>query len=347
MMGEHKPDPAFQDVSAALSAPQPRPRRWLMPSLVVLYAASALAAVFMLARGGPNGTSDRKTRLLGPTERLLAAHRESVGWVVIHGPIYGSSSGRAWERGMEQWNRRIKSLSSRGDVKAIVLDINSPGGSVGAVQELYQAIHRVREENKKPVVALVGDVAASGGYYLAAACDRIVAHPGSLVGSIGVIFNTMDAQQLLAKIGLKTDPVKSGKMKDIGSPARAMTKEERELLQGLIDDAFGQFLQAVSKGRGLPEERIRPLADGRIFSGRQAMQLGLVDQLGDSQDALTLAAKLGGISGKPKVVRDVESFESVLEMLGSDLSGFLRPEAAWLSGLPSLSTGLEYRWTGI
>jgi len=337
MEEEYKPDPPNP----------PGPRRWMMPLLIVFYAVSAVAALFLLWRGaGVEPGSERKPSLL-MTRDFMNSREPGVGWVTIHGPIFDSSSGRAWEHGMEQWNRRIQNLSNRSDVKAIVLDINSPGGSVGAVQELYQTIERVREEKKKPVVTFVGDVAASGGFYLAAASDKIVTHPGSLVGSIGVIFETMNIQQLMAKIGIQANPIKSGKMKDIGSPTRAMTPEERALLQGLINDAYGQFLAAVSKGRNIPIAKLKPLADGRVFSGQQALQLGLIDALGDSQDALMLAGKLAGISGKPKIVRDGESFESVLDLLDSSLSGFLHPEASWIEELkPTASAGLQYRWLG-
>lgn len=347
---EHRQEPQSQNVVTTLKTESSEPRRWRMPLLIALYAVSAVAALFLIWRGagaGPEPTADRHRLSLLTSQRFLASREPGVAWISIHGPIYGSSSGRAWERGMEQWDRRIQTLAARSDVKAIVLDINSPGGSIGAVQELYRTIQRVREEKKKPVVAMVGDVAASGGYWLAVGSDKIVAHPGSLVGSIGVIFETMNFEKLMMKIGVKTSPIKSGKMKDIGSPTRPMTLAERKLLQVLIDDAYGQFLDVVSEGRKIPIDKLKPLADGRVFSGRQALQLGLVDVLGDNQDALMLAGKLAGISGKPRIVRETESFESVMEMLDTSLSRFLHPEASLLEGLkPMAFGGLEYRWVG-
>ncbi|MBI3547678.1 MAG: signal peptide peptidase SppA [Elusimicrobia bacterium] len=337
------PAPAVESTSAASRGA----RRGLLGVLAVLYACSIAAAMVLLLRGGGPGGQDGKSFLPG-ARRLLAPSKEGVvGWVPIRGTISGSSSGRPWEKGAEQWAKRVLDLGDKKEVKAIVLDINSPGGSVGAVQEVYQAILRVRNEKKKPVVAVVGDIAASGGYYLAAACDKIVVHPGSLIGSIGVIFNRIEAEPLLKKIGITTEPIKSGKMKDIGSPARPMTKEEKEVLQAIIDDTYGQFLTAVAEGRKMPVDKVRPMADGRIFNGAQALSLGLVDQLGDSRDALLLAGKLGGIPGKPKIMRDSDSFSSVLELIDSRMSDWLRPEATLLRRMEQLSYGtLEYRWTG-
>jgi len=270
-----------------------------------------------------------------------------VGWVSIHGPIYSSESGRPWDKGSENWARKIKAMAETKGVKAIVLDINSPGGSVGAVQELYSQIERVRKEKHIPIVALFGDVAASGGYYIASACDQIVAHPGTLTGSIGVIFETTNLTALFSKIGVKMDPIKSGAHKDIGSPARPMTPEERQIMQDLIMDAYGQFVQAVADGRHLPVETVKPLADGRIFSGTQALTNHLVDQLGDSTDAIELAAKLGHISGKPKVKREGDHFSDLLEMMDSKFSGVLSAQAPEnvLNALKP-KAGLLYMWEG-
>ncbi|MBI5244003.1 MAG: signal peptide peptidase SppA [Elusimicrobia bacterium] len=339
---------AASDLAAAPPpSPEPPPpapprKRRLIWALVILYFAALAAAVVLLIRPskGTGGTPG-----LDPGA-LLAVRKEAVGWVGVSGAIYQSESSGPWGRGSQSIVRRLKNLAERKDVKAIVLDINSPGGSVGAVQEIHSQIERIRREKKKPVVALMGDIAASGGYYLAAGCDRIVAHPGTLTGSIGVIFHVANVEGLFSKLGVKSETVKSGKMKDIGSMTRAMTKEERELLQALIDDAYGQFLKAVSDGRGMPQEVVKPLADGRIFTGAQALESRLVDELGDSQRALELAAKLGKISGKPEVVRDAESFTSLLQLLDGAFGGGALREAAFLRSMrENLSfSGLEYRW---
>lgn len=349
---EHQPDPSLHEIFAPSPspAPAPKPRRWMLPALIGVYALSVLAAFAILLRGAPVSLDAKSAMLRRRGSFLTAAKEPGVAWMPIHGVISESASGRPWEHGMEQWNRHLEALADKPEVRAIVLEINSPGGSVGAVQELYDTIERIRKDKKKPVVTVVGDLAASGGFYLASATDKVVCHPGSLVGSIGVIFETMNAQHLLGKIGVSMNPVKSGKMKDIGSPARAMTPEERKLLQALIDDAYGQFVEAVAKGRNLPVEKVKPLADGRIFSGNQALHLGLVDQLGDSRDAILLAAKLANLPvepGKlPKLYRDGESWESVFEMIDSRL-GDLRPEARLFSMFPPMTEGLQYRWTGL
>lgn len=324
-----------------------RVKRRLMLWLIGLHAAALLAAGVLVLRaknGGPKG-EDGKSKLLA-----LTSAKDSVGWVSIRGPIYASESGKPWERGSEQWAKRIEALAETKGVKAIVLDINSPGGSVGAVQEIYSRILRVKKEHRIPIVALFGDVAASGGYYIASACDKIVAHPGTLTGSIGVIFNVSNMEGLFAKVGYKSDPIKSGKHKDIGSPARPMTAEERKILQDLIDDAYGQFVQAVADGRKLPVDVVKPLADGRIYSGNQALANHLVDQLGDSHDALMLAAQLGGIKDeKPKVRRDSEKITDFLEMietrarlsLGVGPVNIPLPEA-----FSSQAHGMLYMWSG-
>ncbi len=194
----------------------------------------------------------------------------------------------------------LKELGSRGDVKAVIIRINSPGGAVGPSQEIHDAIERLKA--KKPVVASMGTIAASGGFYAAVAANKIVANPGTITGSIGVIIEFVNAQGLLSKLGLKGYVVKSGRFKDVGSPLREMEKDERELLQGVINDVNGQFIDAVAKGRKLDRARVASIADGRIFTGSQALKRGLVDTLGGLTDAIDLAARMGGVKGEPKVI---------------------------------------------
>ena len=162
MEEEHKPEDALHGVFAQLPSQQPKPRRWMLPALVGVYGLSVLAAFAILLRGAPptDAPAGSKSSLLKHGRFLAAAKEPGIGWIPIHGAIYGSASGRPWERGMEQWNKRLQTLADKPEIKAIVLDINSPGGSVGAVQELYSTINRIREEKKKPVVTLVGDLAA-------------------------------------------------------------------------------------------------------------------------------------------------------------------------------------------
>jgi protease-4 len=222
-------------------------------------------------------------------------HRDKVAVLRISGVI----------RDTTELTKAMDALGERSDVKAVVLRINSPGGAVGPSQELYSAVKRL--DAKKAVVASMGSVAASGGYYAASAARRIVANPGTLTGSIGVIVKFITAEDLLHKIGLKGYVVKSGKFKDAGSPMRAMTAEEKALLQNLVNDINAQFISAVAKGRGMKVNEVRKLADGRVFTGAQAKKNGLVDELGDLTRAITLSAGLGGIKGKPYVIYPEEN----------------------------------------
>lgn len=213
----------------------------------------------------------------------------------------------------------LKRFSENPSVKAIVLRIDSPGGGVVPSQEIYDAVRRVRTKNNKAVIASMGSVAASGGYYIAAATDRIVANPGTLTGSIGVIMETANVEGLLQKIGVEGVVIKSGKYKDVGSPLRKMTDEERGLMQTVMDDVHKQFIEAVAEGRSLELTDVQALADGRIFTGRQAKDAKLVDELGNLDDAIQLAADVVGIEGEPKVIEQRRRF-SIRELLESKLS---------------------------
>lgn len=213
----------------------------------------------------------------------------------------------------------LKRFSENPSVKAIVIRIDSPGGGVVPSQEIYDAVKRVRNKNNKAVIASMGSVAASGGYYIAAATDRIVANPGTLTGSIGVIMETANVEGLLQKIGVEGVVVKSGKYKDVGSPLRKMSADERGLLQAVMDDVHKQFIEAVAEGRSIEIRAAQALADGRIFTGRQAKEAKLVDELGDLEDAIELAAEVVGIEGEPKVVEPRRRF-SLREILDSKLS---------------------------
>lgn len=193
-------------------------------------------------------------------------------------------------------------------VKAIVLRIDSPGGGVVPSQEIHDAVLRVRSKQHKTVIASMGSVAASGGYYIAAATDRIMANPGTLTGSIGVIMELANVEGLMKKIGVDSVVVKSGQHKDIGSPFRTMSAEDRRILQSVMDDVHKQFIEAVAEGRSLSVMDVQPIADGRIFTGRQAKAAKLVDELGDLNDAIKLAADLTGMEGEPKVVEPKKRF---------------------------------------
>ncbi len=185
-------------------------------------------------------------------------------------------------------------------VKAIVLRVDSPGGGVGPAQEIYREIIKIRP--KKKIVTSMGSVAASGGYYIACASDRIVANPGTITGSIGVIMQFSNLEELLKKIGVKGVVIKSGEHKDIGSPFREMTPEEKKIMQEVLDNVHEQFIRAVADGRKLDRSKVAEIADGRILTGEQAKQLGLVDEMGNLQDAIEITAKMAGIEGKPTIL---------------------------------------------
>ncbi|MBI4683232.1 MAG: signal peptide peptidase SppA [Nitrospirae bacterium] len=210
----------------------------------------------------------------------------------------------------------LKEYSKDASVKAIVLRVDSPGGAVAPSQEIYEEILKIKG-NKKVVVSM-GSVAASGGYYIAAPADKIVANAGTLTGSIGVIMEIPNVSGLMQKIGMETQVVKSGKHKDIASVFRSLTPEEKQILQTVLDDVHNQFIMAVSDGRRMKFEDIKNIADGRIFTGRMAKNIGLVDELGNLQDAIMLAGKLTGIKGEPQVVSKKEKF-SIFDMIKSQL----------------------------
>lgn len=199
-------------------------------------------------------------------------------------------------------------------VKAIILRIDSPGGGVGPSQEIYREIQKIKSTQKKKIITSMGSVAASGGYYIASASDFIMANPGTITGSIGVLMEFTNIEELFKKIGIKGVVLKSGEHKDIGSPFREMTSEEKKLIQSVIDNVHQQFIQAVVEGRKLDRSKVEPVADGRIMTGEQAKQLGLVDQLGNLQDAIDTAARMVGIEGKPVVLYPKKKF-SLLDLL--------------------------------
>jgi len=204
-----------------------------------------------------------------------------------------------------RWHlEEVERLRENDRIKGVVLRIDSPGGAIAPTQELHRELMRLRQE--KPVVTSMGTIAASGGYYLSCATDWIVSNPGTLTGSVGVIMEFTNLQELFEKIGVGTKTIKSGKFKDIGNPAREMTPEEERLLTEMILDTYEQFVEAVLEGRDLDEDSVRPYFDGRILTGRQALKIGLVDELGNLNDALVKAAELAGLPEVPDQLYEPE-----------------------------------------
>jgi protease-4 len=253
--------------------------------LIVLTAALALGilagvAIWSLSRINPAAL----------TGAFLEIGGGKVGVVEIKGLISDSKPT------LEQ----LRKFSRDQSIRAIVLRINSPGGAVGPSQEILREVEKIR--TRKKVVASLGTVAASGGYYIACGAPVIMASPGTATGSIGVIMNFTNMEQLVKKVGLDIFALKSGSMKDAGSPFRPMTKEDKAFFQHLLDDIHQQFIRDVARNRKLPLEKVRALADGRIWTGEEAKKLGLVDQLGNLYDALDLAGRLAGIKGRVEPV---------------------------------------------
>ena len=255
----------------------------------------------------------------------LSIGRDKIGVVDIYGPITGA----------DKTVRLIEKYAKDSSIKGILVHIDSPGGAVAPSQEIYEALLRARK--KKKVVASMATLAASGGFYIAVGADRIVANPGTITGSIGVIMGFADFRKLMSKLGVESIVIKSGRYKDIGTSARPFTDEDRKMLEGVISDVYMQFVEAVAKQRHLEISQVKKLADGRIFSGRQGKELGLVDQLGTFRDAIKLLASLTGITGEPVLVREHEKFSWLKQILDTRLG--------WLwKNAPLTGPGLYYLW---
>ena len=213
--------------------------------------------------------------------------------------------------------RQFKDFGENNSIKAIILRVNTPGGGVAASQEMYEAVKRVRDSGK-PVVVSIASLGASGGYYTACGGSLIMADPGSLVGSIGVIISLTNFRDLAEKLGISENIIKSGELKDAGNPLRELNEKDRAYFQSIVDDSYDQFLEVVSRERKIDREKLREYADGRVFTGRQAKDIGLVDSLGTFEDAIMTAARMAGIDGEPTIVRKKEKltiFEMALESL--------------------------------
>jgi protease-4 len=211
----------------------------------------------------------------------------------------------------------LQTLADNRSVKAIVLRVDSPGGGVAASQEIFEEVKSIRD-SVKPIVVSMGSMAASGGYYVSCGATRIVANPGTITGSIGVIAMFPNYAKLMGKLGLEMDVIKSGKYKDSGSPFRKMSETDKKYFQGVVDNSFEQFLDVVAKERKLSVSNLKKYADGRVFTGVQALKLGLIDTLGSFEDALSIAAKLGGIAGRPLVV-EARRPQTLADLIFGDL----------------------------
>ena len=248
---------------------------------------------------------------------------KKVGVIKISGPIIAS----------EQINSKLEKFKNRNDISAIVLRIDSPGGLVAPTQEIFEKVKSVRKV--KPVVSSMGTVAASGGYYIALGSDSLIANPGTIVGSIGVIMNYPIATELLDKVGIKFETVKSGGLKDVGSYSREVTEADRRHLNEMVTNMHNQFIAAVEENRDIDRSELIKLADGRVFTGLQSKDLGLVDMLGTFDDAINIAGALGNIKGKPKTIEINKKNNSFFDLFTSNLE---QATNSWFDELPA------YRW---
>ncbi len=278
-------------------------RRDLIIGIIILLAFVGFVFFSVVAILGLGGQHAFEFPMLG----------KRVAIIDVVGPIYSSTD----------VVRQIKKYTEDGSVPAIVLRVNSPGGGVAAAQEIHSQLEKARDEGKVIIVSM-GAVAASGGLYIAMAADTIVANPGTLTGSIGVIFQYPTIQELADKIGVRYEVIKSGTLKDVGSPWHTATEEEIAHLQSVIDDTYEQFVEAVARGRQMDPEEVRPLADGRVFTGRQAFQANLVDVLGDFDDALDIAAEMVGLDTPPKTIKETRRRRATIwDLVGRGLFGLL------------------------
>ena len=272
---------------------------WLI-LLCVVFSGSMLSGIYLIANHGSSLIPARieETTEKGKTKNFFKnPAKEGAAVLKVRGVISESSDSNAFSNRQNASSiaSRIREMADKKEIKGLLLDINSPGGTVAAVQDIYNALNYFRSK-KKPVVALMRDVAASGGFYIAMAADKIVAQPGTLTGSIGVIMQTTNAQELLKKIGVDMGAIKSGNNKDMGAIYKELSPEQKLLLQDLIDETYQQFFEAVKQGRpNIDVNLLKIYADGRIFTGAKAQALGLIDGLGGEEKAKEYLSELTGI----------------------------------------------------
>ena len=298
------PPPAWAQPGPPPTPPPAPPRRDRAAVAVVLFVFGGLFLVFfaflLLAYSAVRGESPRFSG--GPR----------IGVVEVKGEI-GTGGLARNTVDAETTLKVIKRFSDDGDMKAVVVRIDSPGGAVAPSQEIYDELKKLAE--KKIVVCSMGNLAASGGFYIAMACPLIMAEPGTLTGSIGVVSMFPNVKGLAERFNVKLETVKSGKLKDVGNPFRDMTADERAYWQSLIDQVYGQFVAAVAESRELPEDDIRKIADGRVLTGQQAQDLGLIDEIGNFNDAVDTAKERAGLTGEPKLVYPPDERSRFLEEL--------------------------------
>ena len=316
---------------------------------------TVLAAALILP-GCFNGLLLTPTTVGGPVKETIVTDADhcfcfdkialiDVEGLIINAKEGGGILGGASENPVSLFRERLDAAADDKHVKAVVLRINSPGGGVTASDIMYQDLCRFRKQTGKPVVACMMDVAASGGYYLAMGCDRVIAHPTTVTGSIGVIMSLYNATGLATTLGITSVPIKSGPNKDIGNPLRPMSDPERAILQGMVDSFYGQFVEVVVRGRGLPEERVRALADGRVYTGIDAKKLGLVDEVGYLENAIDDARSMACLKDAAVVAYDrCEGYRGSIYAAAPKIPAEVRVKLE-LPGMTGPSgAGFQYLW---
>lgn len=306
--------------------------------VLAVFALIVLLPILALALNKPEG-SDIKGKVVGNS-------LEQIAIIHVDGPIVGGRGGGGlFEEGLagsEVLMERIREAKEDPNVKGVILRINSPGGSAAASQEIGDELDALRESGK-PIVVSMADMAASGGYWLAAKGDKIVANPATITGSIGVIMQMANMEELYEKIGIEPLTIKSGPHKDMGATNRSLTESEEEILQSMVNDIYEQFVEVVVTGRKMDEAKAREVADGRIFTGRQALELGLVDELGNFYRAQEIAKELTGLENPEFVEMTQKSpFSELFHIPGSQSLSFqqiFQSLLLWQGNLESQSTG--------
>ncbi len=313
--------------------------------LLIAFCISAVSGVYLSVK--PSVGCKAKTMTTENSSFSLGngsknKNEPGIAWIKVRGVIAETEDSSPFSRPSSASSiaKRIRDAAKEERVKAIVLDINSPGGTVASVQDIYSEIIRAKEKGKK-VVALFRDVAASGGFYIAMAADQIVAEPGTITGSVGVIMQAGNVVGLFDKLGIQMTPITSGKYKDIGSAYRQMTEAEKALLQDMVNDTYSQFFAAVKAGRpNVAPDILAEYTDGRVFTGQRAYNLGFVDKLGGEETARLLAGELAGLKDPKIISQKKDNFRDLLFSISSDMESKSLPKQLQALNTPSVS----YLW---
>ena len=326
----------------------------LCPIVIALASVSGCGPIAFIVGVSPANQKLTAT-IVEPSGKWFSPR---VVLVDISGMLYTGNKRGLLTRGenpVSLLDEKLRKAGADPDVKAIILRLNTPGGTVGASETMYEMIHRFKTETGKPVVALMTDVAASGGYYIACSADRIIANPTTITGSIGVIVQTMSFKSALTRIGIMTESIASGSNKDAGSPLSTLTDEHRKIIRGMVSDFYEQFIEVVRRARpDIPAEDFDRVTDGRVVTGREAHRLGLADEIGDLYLALDEAKRLAGIGQADLVVyhRPMTYIGSPYTSSVTDLPNSMGPASQinlmqlnFPEGLARPSVGFYYLWT--